>query len=283
MDFFSWSNRLHSREPSAHQKSLAGPLIFPGAAVDADEVCLFHQTIDQGIAKRTLDSGKLLWTVQTPGIPLAVVGQNLWFIEGLSNRFRILALNTETGKTVNTSTWFDMLLGLPAIFDYNDYQGLSVNLEARWDASTKKLWIRIDGSTQYDGGSVPSPYIQAASRKIISMLVKVMPVTANISLDKTNHIDGFTINSVKQENKELPISFPSDCVSGVPVNSSLISSHKHRVIRSAKLSNYIVLLQILPVDHFSSSLLLLRVFSSDFSRLIWQQCIGNHYVEPVRC
>lgn len=263
--------------------SAAVPLLFPGVAVDADEVSLFHQTIDRGIAKRELQSGKLLWTVPTPGVPLAVVGQNVWLIEGLGSQFCILALNTETGETVHTSTWFNMLLGLPAIFDYNHYQGLSINVEAAQQASTQNLWIRIDGRTQYAGGAVPSPHIEAESYKAISMLVQVIPATANVSLAKTDRIDGFTKFMENQQDNQLPIPFPSDCVGGVPVNSSLMSSQKHWVVRSAQLSNCVVLLQILPVDNFSAPFLLLRVFSSDLKRLLWQQPISNYYESPARC
>lgn len=286
MDFFSWRYRLRSQKPPANQKSpdasAAFPLLFPGVAVDANEVSLFHQTIDQGIAKRELDSGKLLWTVPTPGVPLAVVGQNLWLIEGASSQFRILALNSETGKTAHTSNWFDMLLGLPAIFDYNHYQGLSVDVEAGWDAATQNLWIRIDGATHYAGGIDIGP-LADERHKAISMLVQVIPATANISLAKTNHRHGFTQLMENQQDNELPIPFPSDCVQVVPVNSSLMSSQKHWTVRSAQLSNYVVLLQILPVDNFSSPFLLLRVFSSDLKRLLWQQPISNYYEEPARC
>ncbi|OUL28608.1 hypothetical protein BV372_24745 [Nostoc sp. T09] len=285
MNFLSWRYQLRGK-PLTNQKlpdaSAAFPLLFPGAAIDADEMSLFHQTIDRGIAKRELNSGKLLWTLPTPGVPLAVVGQHLWLIEGTGAQFRILALNTETGETVHTSTWFDMLLGLPAIFDYNHYQELSVNVEAGWAASAQNLWIRIDGGTRYAGGVDIGP-LAAESRKAISMLVQIIPATANISLAKTNHIDGLGEFMERQQDDELPIPFPNDCVQVVPVNSSLMSSQKHWVVRSAQLSNYVVLLQILPVDNFSSPFLLLRVFSSDLKRLLWQQPISNYYEEPARC
>jgi hypothetical protein len=278
MDFLSWYRKFFSElsNSSTSPQPVAGRMLFLGAVVDADEFYLFHQTLEeviteesikskkfpwdnQGIVKRSLNSGQRLWMVKTPGVPLAVADQKLWLIEGTGNKFRIIALHTENGKILHISDWFEMLLGFPAMFNHHHRQGLSVWVNTRWDSSITQLWIRIDGQTRYAGGVQVSEATEAAHQSMISLMVKVICATGEISLVETRHIQG---NRLKPE-KEPPIPFPSNCLEEIPFPLSRISNAGHHVLRSVKLSNHVVSLEILPFRKFLPRLLFLRVFSSD--------------------
>ncbi|HYW18658.1 MAG TPA: hypothetical protein VE956_04960 [Nodularia sp. (in: cyanobacteria)] len=317
MDFSSGIDKSHGRNSDSltFTEPAIGRLLFPGAVVDADEVYLFHQTIEQDIAKlsgdskrvpcefpsvakRSLESGKLLWIVKTPGVPLAVTDQKLWLIEGRETQFRILALHTKTGKTIHTSDWFEMLLGFPAMFNYQSGLGLSFRVEARWATLTKHLWIRVDGNRWYEGGLNIGEEMEAASRHTISLLVKVIPATGEISLAKTNYMQGEIILGNKllepsqvelpipllEPHKEVAIPFPSGCVEEAQVNSSLIPSSGYDVPRLVKLSHYVVSLEASHIEQFPwQVLLLLQVHSPDQKQVVWQQYMGDYHQEPAHC
>ncbi len=301
MRFFVWRKGRSPSSGLSHPKDFqnlaTGPLLFPGVAVDAEEAFLFHQTADQELAKRSLDSGKLLWTAPLPGVLLAAIGSHLWVLEvrhaspsettprlpapSLQSQIRLVAISSATGKTAHTTDWLDIPLNLPTL-RYESRQGSSVEIRAGWSAADTALWIRIDRRSWYAGGAPVSIQFLQDSNHTASAFIKVIPTTGQVTLVKNAASGNTTVRETAPKEERL-ISFPTSCQTEICVESDWLAERGLRPLRSAQTSRHYVLLQRLPVDRFSHDFLLLQVFCRERSLLRWQQCIGTYYVEPAHC
>lgn len=299
MPFLFWrKGRSPQQDATRLPAGTAGPLLFPGAAMDAEETFLVYQTADQALTKRSLASGKLLWTVALPGTVLAVIGPWVWLLEvraaapgdtvprspgGMTpSQFRFVALNSATGHIAHSTPWQNLPFTVPT-FRYERRQGSSLALQVGWSAADQTLWVQIDHHLWYAGGAAMSHQAMLARRQWFCALITLVPESGQATLVKTSTDSGKLAFSGSPPMDREPLALPPGCQTKTDIEPDWLKSRGLRPLDSAQTPNYSVVLQAIPGDRLGSSLLLLEVFCRERSRLQWQQCIGPYYEEPPRC